>query len=63
MSNEKYVGTLITQKSLVKDFLDGKQHKNTGEVEQQVFENHHEAIVEKDVFEGAQQEKRRRSLR
>ena len=57
LSNEKYVGTLITQKSFVKDFLDGKQYKNIGEVEQQVFEEHHEAIVGQEVFERVQQEK------
>ena len=63
LSNEKYVGTLVTQKSFVKDFLDGKQYKNTGELEQRIFENHHEAIIDREIFERVQREKERRSLR
>jgi Site-specific recombinases, DNA invertase Pin homologs len=63
LSNEKYVGRLITQKTYVKDFLDGRQHKNTGEVQQQTFENHHEAIIASEMFERVQQEKQRRSLK
>jgi len=63
LSNEKYVGTLMTQKSFVKDFLDGKQHKNTGELAQRIFENHHEAIIASEMFERVQQEKQRRNLR
>jgi Site-specific recombinases, DNA invertase Pin homologs len=61
--NEKYVGLLITQKTYVKDFLDGKQYKNTGELAQRIFENHHEAIIEPEIFEQVQQEKQRRSLK
>ena len=57
------MGTLITQKSFVKDFLDGKQHKNTGELAQRIFENHHEAIIASEMFERVQQEKQRRNLR
>ena len=63
LSNEKYVGTLITQKTFVADFLDGRQIKNTGEISQQVFEDHHETIINKEIFEAVQQEKRRRSTK
>ena len=56
LSNEKYVGMLMTQKSFVRD-------KNTGEVEQLVFEGHHEAIIASEMFERVQQEKQRRRLR
>ena len=51
LSNEKYIGCLITQKSYTNDFLSGRQVKNNGEVEQHRFENHHEAIIDRDVFE------------
>jgi len=63
LSNEKYVGLLVTQKTYVKDFLDGRQCKNKGELTQYVFENHHEAIIEPEIFERVQQEKQRRSLK
>ena len=62
-SNEKYVGTLITQKTYVAYFLDGRQIKNNGEVAQQVFENHHNAIIEPEMFEKVQQEKQRRVIK
>ena len=57
LSNEKYVETLITQKSYVKDFLEGKQYKNNGELEQMVFENHHDAILEMETFDVVQRRK------
>ena len=37
LSNEKYIGCLITQKSCTNNFLSGKQVKNDGEVEQHRF--------------------------
>ena len=47
----------ITKKTYVKDFLDGRQHKNTGEIEQWLFENHHDAIISADMFEAVQYKK------
>lgn len=63
LSNEKYMGTLVTQKTYVADFLDGKQVKNDGQVSQTTFENHHEAIVDKEIFELVQRTKWERGLR
>ena len=45
------MGVLITQKTYVADFLNGRQVKNTGELIQYIFENHHEAIIDKATFE------------
>ena len=61
LGNEKYAGMLITQKTFVKDFLDGRQHKNNGEVEQCLFEEHHEAVIAPEVWEKVQRERGRRS--
>lgn len=51
LCNENYMGVLITQKTYVADFLNGRQVKNTGELIQYIFENHHEAIIDKATFE------------
>ena len=50
LNNEKHVGCLVTQKSYTKDFLGGKQVKNDGVVKQYRFEDHHDAIVDRDIF-------------
>jgi len=57
LSNEKYAGCLITQKSYTDNFLSGKQIKNDGEVEQHRFENHHDAIIDSDIFERVQRKR------
>jgi len=57
LSNEKYVGCLITQKSYTDDFLSGRQVKNDGKMEQHRFDNHHEAIIDSDVFERVQRKR------
>ena len=62
LCNEKYMGVLITQKPYVADFLNGKQVKNTGEIIQYIFENHHKAIIDKTTFEQVQQRKKQRSI-
>lgn len=63
LSNEKYVGNVISQKTYTKDFLNGKQVKNNGELPQYFIENNHQAIISKDIFDEVQKEKARRSLK
>ena len=63
MCNEKYVETLISQKTYVADFLNGKQVKNDSGVVHQIFENYHDAIIELEMFEKIQHEKQRRSIK
>ena len=54
LSNEKYMGTLLLQKTYTPDFLTGKQVKNRGELIMYMVENAHEAIGEKKVFEACE---------
>lgn len=63
LSNEKYAGNVISQKTYTKDFLSGKQVKNNGELPQYFIENNHQPIIPKDIFDEAQKEKDRRSLK
>jgi hypothetical protein len=48
LSNEKYTGSILLQKTL--SFC-GTQFKNDGELEQVLIKNHHEAIISVQNFE------------
>lgn len=50
ISNEKYVGDFVMQKTCVVDFLDHKAVKNNGVEEKYIFQNHHEAIIDRQTF-------------
>lgn len=60
LSNEKYMGDAILQKTYTSDFLTKKTEKNTGQVTQYYVENDHEAIIEKDYWTAVQMEIQRR---
>ena len=55
---DKYMGTLLLQKTYTLDFLTGKQVKNRGELSMYMVENAHEAIIEKKIFEAVQAKKK-----
>lgn len=57
LSNEKYVGDVLMQKSFTEDFLTGKRKKNEGELAMYFIENDYEAIIGRDVFEAVQKRK------
>ena len=57
LSNEKYVGDVLMQKSFTEDFLTGKRKKNEGELAMYFIENDHEAIVSREVFEKVKERK------
>lgn len=59
LSNEKYVGDVLMQKSFTEDFLTGKRKKNEGELAMYFIENDHEAIISRDVFATVQEMKNR----
>ena len=61
LSNEKLTGDVIGQKTYVKNFLDGKQVKNCGQMAKYLVSNHHEPIITKSMFNRIQQEKENRS--
>jgi hypothetical protein len=56
LTNEKYKGDAILQKTFTLDFLTKKTKVNEGEVPQYYVENSHPAIIEPDVFDMVQYE-------
>lgn len=56
LSNEKYKGDALLQKSYIEDFLTKKQVPNMGEIPQYYVEGNHEAIIEPEVFDMVQRE-------
>lgn len=59
LTNEKYAGDLIQQKTKVTDYLTHKSVGNTGE--KLIFRDHHEPIVDRVTWEEAQRIRRSRS--
>ncbi len=60
LTNEKYKGDAILQKTFCTDFLTKKMKVNEGEVPQYYVENSHPPIVSKEVFDLVQHEFKRR---
>ena len=60
LTNEKYKGDALLQKSYTVDFLTKKKKVNEGEIPQYYVEGNHEAIIQPEVFELGQQELERR---
>lgn len=56
LTNEKYKGDALLQKSYIADFLTKKQVANRGEIQQYYVENDHPAIIQPEVFDAVQQE-------
>ena len=50
LSNEKYAGDVLMQKTYTTDFLTGKKEKNRGQVEMYLVENAHEPIIDREMF-------------
>ena len=55
LSNEKYKGDALLQKSFTVDFLSKKKRKNAGEVPQYYVQDDHEAIIDRETFDAVQQ--------
>ena len=60
LTNEKYKGDALLQKSYTVDFLTKTKKVNEGEIPQYYVEGNHEAIIQPEVFELVQQELKRR---
>lgn len=58
LSNEKYIGQVLMQKTYTPDFLTEKQEKNKGELTMYLIENAHEPIIDRETFERVQEMKR-----
>ncbi len=54
LSNEKYYGAALLQKTYTEDFMTKKELKNKGELPQYYIERAHKPIVSKEVFEEVQ---------
>ena len=60
LTNEKYKGDALLQKTYVDNFLTQNIIKNTGQKPQYYVENSHPAIIDKDMWELVQVELERR---
>lgn len=63
LRNEKYKGDVLTQKTFCSDLLSHKREKNTGQLAQHYLENHHEAIIDRELFDKVQAEYARRNAK
>lgn len=61
LSNEKYMGDALLQKTYTVDFLTKKKVVNRGIVPQYYIEDDHEPIIPKELFHRVQEEKARRA--
>lgn len=50
LSNEKYIGQVLMQKTFTPDFLTGRQEKNEGQLAMYLVEDAHEAIIDRETF-------------
>lgn len=57
LTNEKYIGDALLQKTYTVSILDKKRSTNNGQRPKYYVEGSHEAIIDKDVFMGVQSEK------
>ncbi len=55
LSNEKYKGDALLQKTYTVDYLTKKVKKNNGEVRQYLVENSHDPIIDSEVFDRVQE--------
>lgn len=60
LTNEKYKGDALLQKTYTVDFLTKKRAENNGEVPQYYVEESHPAIIDKEMWETVQLEMERR---
>lgn len=63
LTNEKYKGDAILQKSFTVDFLSKKMKKNEGEVPQYVVTDSHPAIIDRNEWEYVQAEMAKRKAK
>ena len=61
LTNEKYHGDVLMQKTLVSDCISKKTIRNTGQLPMYLLPDHHEGIVERHIFDAVQTEMARRN--
>lgn len=62
LKNEKYVGDLVQKKTITPDYLTHAKKYNHGEEEFVCIENHHEPIIDRELWNLVQEELARRNL-
>lgn len=60
LTNEKYKGDVLIQKTYIEDFITKKAKQNNGEIPQYYVENDHEAIIDRNTWALVQEELARR---
>ena len=61
LTNEKYCGDVLLQKTYIDDCINKKVKKNTGQLPMYLVQNHHEGIISRETFDAAQTELSRRN--
>lgn len=61
LTNEKYCGDVLLQKTYISDCISRKVIKNTGQFPMYLVQNHHEGIVSRETFDAVQTEMARRN--
>ena len=61
LTNEKYKGDALLQKTFTDNYLEHTVVKNTGQIPQYYVENNHPAIIDREIWEQVQIELERRS--
>ena len=61
LTNEKYIGDALLQKTYTVDILEKKRQANKGQVPKYYVESSHEGIIPKDIFLKVQEEITRRA--
>lgn len=61
LHNEKYVGDLLQKKTYTPNYLTHSKKYNHGEEEMVYLKDHHEAIIDRDLWNRTQEELKRRS--
>lgn len=61
LTNEKYCGDVLLQKTYIDDCINKKVKKNTGQLPMYLVQNHHEGIISREIFDAAQAELARRN--
>lgn len=61
LTNEKYVGDVLMQKTFRQDCISRKEIRNTGQLPMYLIQNNHEPIVERKIFDAVQAELARRN--
>ena len=63
LTNERYVGDMLLQKTYIENCITKKSRKNRGEMPKYLISNNHPAIIDRDTFKQVQSEMAKRRSR